>query len=164
MRSSILAVPAIVLVAAGCSAAPAPAPSAHQWRTYANPRFAYQVCYPADLLRAQPEAPNGDGRVFIGAGGAKLSVWGRNKVDETLRDAIAQSTALLSDHGGQVTYKLVRPDWYVLSARQGDQIIYLRSRLVGDRFEAFELRYPAAAAASWNPVVARLGTCFRSLS
>jgi len=32
------------------------------WRTYSNPRFGYQTCYPHELLKPQPEADNSDGR------------------------------------------------------------------------------------------------------
>ena len=34
----------------------------HEWNVYNNVRFGYSVCYPGNLLTAQPEADNGDGR------------------------------------------------------------------------------------------------------
>lgn len=130
----------------------------HAWRTYANVRFAYQVCYPADLLKAQPESDNGDGRMFTGANGTKLTVWGNNAMG-----SVAEAAATGAERLGTVSYKVVKPDWFVLSAKQGGTVVYLKSRRSGDKFESFELRYPAAAAVVWAPVVARMGACLRGL-
>ncbi|MGI4732252.1 MAG: hypothetical protein ACRYFW_10925 [Janthinobacterium lividum] len=151
-----------VLALLACMAGSPAAAAEHQWRDYANVRYAYQLCYPADLMRPQPEAPNGDGRVFVGAHGARLSVWGE-AADGTLTSDMVSSVALLTKGGGEITYKVVRPDWYVLSARRGDTILYYRTRLASGVLKTFELDYPAAEATTWNPVVARVGTCFRSL-
>ena len=147
----------VVGLVAIASAATA-APGDHAWRTYANVRFAYQICYPADLLKPQPEADNNDGRVFTGANGAKLTVWGNNAL-QTVAEAAQASAQRL----GSVSYKVVKPDWYVLSGNQDGKIVYLKSRRSGDKFESFELRYPAQANAAWAPVVARIGACLRGL-
>lgn len=69
-RAAILAVIPFVIVPSAMAEVP------HTWRTYTNGRFGYSACYPADLLRPQPESPNGDGRAFVGEHGAKLLVWG----------------------------------------------------------------------------------------
>jgi hypothetical protein len=144
---------------AACTAA---APAGHDWKTYANVRYAYQVCYPADVLKPQDEAPNGDGRHFASAGGATLSVWG-SYPDGTLAADMAESVRHLTRDGGAITYKVVRPTWYVLSAQQGGTISYYRATLAGTRMATFEMRYPAAQKAAWDPVVGKIGGCLKML-
>jgi hypothetical protein len=153
-------------IAATCVAAvgAASAATAHQWRSYANARFGYQVCYPADLVRPRPEAPNGDGRQFVGTGGATVRVWGSNALSDTLADAAALDRQAMSERGGQVTYAVNRPGFYVLSGRQDGQIVYLKAIKAGDRFATVELRYPAGQAAIWNPVAAKVASCLRATS
>ncbi len=154
----------VVAIAAAASQASTPAMSAppatdgHVWRTYGNVRFAFQLCYPVDMLRPQPESDNGDGRTFLGANGAKLLAWGNNAMN-----SVAETARISAHRLGTVSYRVVRPDWFVLSAKQGDTVVYLKARRSGDRFESFELHYPATAAAAWSPVVARIGTCLRAL-
>ena len=41
------------------------------WRDYVNAKYAYAICYPADLLRPQGESDAGDGQAFLGDGGVK---------------------------------------------------------------------------------------------
>ncbi len=56
-----------------------PAALAHglSYETYTNVRFGYRVDYPVPELIPQPEAPNGDGRVFRSADGqAEMRVFG----------------------------------------------------------------------------------------
>lgn len=132
------------------------------WQTYGNARFGYSICYPAAMLAPQPEAPNGDGRIFTGSDGATLSVYGSNNaLDQTLAQAFAQAQARETERGAAISYKATRPGWYVLSGREGDSLFYIRTHFSGDQFKTFELRYPAAVAPRWNPIAARLSKCFR---
>ena len=136
------------------------APSGHRWQTYANARFAYEICYPADLLVPAPEADNGDGRTFAGSDGAVLRAWGQyNALDRNVAQAAAAERTRLVRGGAVITFSAVRPAWFVLSGRVGDALFYTRTELAGERFIAFDLRYPATAAARWGPVAARLSRC-----
>ena len=144
------------------AASPTMAAPRHDWATYGNARFGYTLCYPADLLQPQREADNGDGRAFLGAGGAKLLVWGNyNALEQSLAEAMRADEARMVAEGGVVTYRAARANWYVLSGRGRGQLFYWRRQLTADRFASFELSYPAPAAALWNPVAARLSRCFR---
>ena len=139
----------------------ASAAASHDWRTYVNVRFGYAICYPADLVQPQPEADNGDGRVFSGADGVELRVYGRNNAtDATLKSAEKDDETRLGNGGGLITYRAAKVDWYVLSGRLGDRLFYAKTRLVEDQFEIFELSYPASAAKTWDPVSARISSCF----
>lgn len=135
---------------------------AHRWESYANARYAYAICYPADLLDPQREADNGDGRVFQGRAGVSLRVFGHyNAAEQSMAAAIASDAAAYGREGVAISYKASRAGWYVLSGKAGDMIVYRRTIAASDdRRLTFELRYPAAQATVWNPVVARLGKCF----
>lgn len=149
-------------MASPAAANPAAALPAQDWAYYGNARFGYALCYPAHLLRPQPEAANGDGRAFLGAGGAKLLVWGQyNALDQSLTEAMRADKARLAAKGAVVTYQAARANWYVLSGRDRGQLFYWRRMLSRDRFTSFEFTYPAQAAALWNPVAARLSRCLR---
>src|SRR3954463_13078505 len=94
------------------SAGLAPAPATDTWQTYGNVRFGYRICYPANLLHAQPEAANGDGRVFLAADSAKLTVFGRNNAEEsTLSETAAEHASDLTGSKGSVRYRVVRRNW-----------------------------------------------------
>jgi hypothetical protein len=131
-------------------------------RSYVNVRYSYQLCYPAALLHPRPEAPNGDGRTFAGAGGAELAVWGRYRLNDTLAGDTARRRRGYEADGTRITYAVTRPSFAVLSGRRGAQVLYLRTIAAGDRLLTFTLRYPAVQAARWNPVAARLSACFRA--
>jgi hypothetical protein len=133
---------------------------AHRWSTYANTRFGYTLCYPADLLRPQPESDNGDGRVFRGGSGEQLRVWGQyNALDQSLVQAMQQHEARLAAGRARISYRARGANWYVLSGRAGAQVFYARTRLSGDRFASFELTYRAADAAAWQKIVVRISGC-----
>ena len=101
---------------AACIAFGFGAVSHHIWKVYTNVRFQYSICYPQDLLVPQGEAENSDGRMFLAHDGAKLRVFGRNNaLRETLEDALEDTRSRLTGASGKVTYKAIKPDWFVVS-------------------------------------------------
>jgi hypothetical protein len=155
MAAALLGMPAAATPVATQAAA-----QAAKWPVYANARYGYRVCYPPRLLKAEAEAPNGDGRRFSGARGATLRVWGSNNaLDQTVAASAADERARLSENG-KVTYAVVRPTWFVLSGQQNGQVFYLKSVLARNAFSTMELRYPAGQTASWSPVAAQVSRCF----
>jgi hypothetical protein len=139
-----------------------PASAGHTWRTYDNVRYAYQICYPSDLLKPQPESTNGDGRRFTGAKEAVLSVYA-SYPGHTLANDEAQMVKFLSEDGGTIAYKTQRPTWYVVSAQQGNRITYHRAAKAGDLVASFDLHYPATQKRLWDPIAGKIGTCLRML-
>ena len=139
--------------------------SDHQWDVYENVRFGYSICYPADLLTAQPETDNGDGRKFTGKSGAELAVWGSYNVleqdTETLIGGLADAGA------AAVTYRRVAMDWAVVSARWKGNVFYTKLLLERNAAEGvdivrvFRLIYPANEVKTYNAVAARLAQCFK---
>jgi hypothetical protein len=131
------------------------------WRSYANPRFGFNICFPAELTAKGPPPDNGDGRVFADRAGVELAVWGEHDVfDDTIASAAKRLRGYLRDEGVVVTYSAKGKDWLALSGRHGQSIVYERMRFSLGRFVTFRLTYPASTAARWNPRIARISACF----
>jgi hypothetical protein len=155
----------LVLLAATAApifAVPAAAAPRHDWKTYGNARFEFMICFPADLLTPQPEADNGDGRVFVGADGTRMEVWGTfNTQNLTPAQVLTMETARIDGRHGTVTYKVSKPGWYALSGTSDGKVFYQRGLSDTVRFASFRLVYPKASAAIWNPVAARISACLK---
>ncbi len=137
--------------------------SDHQWDVYENVRFSYSICYPPDLLTAQPEADNGDGCKFTGKSGAELMVWGSYNV---LEHDMATLIGDLANAGASVTYRRATKDWAVVSGREKGNVFYAkllleRNAVNGvDTVRVFRLTYPAGEAKTYDAVITRLAKCF----
>jgi len=143
----------LLLYALLAAAQPAPA---HQWNVYQNARFGTLLAYPGDLFRARTESANGDGITLRAADGATLAIFGSNNVENASPAAYVQG--LIGDpRYRQLSYRIVRANFAVLSGSVGNRLFYERyafdpSGLV----HGFVLEYPAAARARYDPVVPRL--------
>jgi hypothetical protein len=136
----------------------------HVWKTYTNLRFAYEICYPEDLLIPQGEADNGDGQKFVAKEDAQLIVYGSNNaLDESLENDFNDTAARLAGSAGKVTYKVLKANWYVVSGQNGQTVFCAKTRYSGDQFKSFELTYDQSAAPVYEPVIRRLATCFADL-
>lgn len=148
----------ISLGCAGATAAPA-----SDYRSYANARYAYSICYPS-YMTAHPEAPNGDGRTFTGKDGAELAVFGRNNPDgASLADTVRDDAADLAAPRGQITYRAQKANWAVFSGANGGKLFYSKTFQRGGQFVIFELTYPRTSANRYKSVVGDLLRCFRLL-
>ena len=137
----------------------------HLWQSYTNVRFQYSICYPEDLLVPQGESPNSDGQKFLAKDGAQLLVFGRNNaLDESLRDVLAHTEARLADAQGRVTYKVRKPNWFVVSGQNGQTIFYAKTLYSHDQFKSFELSYDRSKAAIYQPLIGRIAACFADLA
>ena len=129
---------------------------AHRWNVYQNARFGTVLTYPGDLFRSRAESDNGDGITLRAADGATLAIFGSNNVAGAGPAAYVQD--LLGDpRYRRLSYRLVRPDFAVLSGGVGNRLFYERYGF--DRaglVHGFVLEYPAADRALYDPIVARL--------
>lgn len=150
-----------LMISLGCAGALA-AP-ASDYRSYANARYAYSICYPS-FMTPHAEAPNGDGRTFTGRDGAELAVFGRNNPDgASLADTVRDDAADLAGPRGQVTYRVQKSNWAVFSGANGGKLFYSKTFQRNGQFVIFELTYPRASADRYKPVVENLSRCFRLL-
>ena len=145
----------------GASAAAPPASDDAVWATYANSRFAYSICYPKNLLEPQGESPNGDGQKFVAKDGAQLLVYGSNNaLNESINDVFNRTASRLAGPSGKVTYKAIKPAWFALSGQHDSTIFYAKTLYAKDLILSFELTYDNSQSSVYNPVAAKLGSCF----
>ncbi len=123
---------------------------------YTNARFGYSISYPAGLLRAMPEAENGDGRVFRARHGrAEARVWGAYNALEHTPAQIADEIAV--DCLNRATaYRVVRHGMVAVSCLTVEGIIYQKTLIRGHRLMGFSMVYSAGERRTWDPVVARM--------
>jgi len=145
-----------VCLPAGFLAAPA---QTADYQTYSNARFAYSISYPANLLVPQGEAENGDGQTFRSKdGGAEMRVWGQYNVNnESLRVVFDKA---VSEWGNGVSYKVMRPGWFVVTALVDGKIHYRKTMLRRDVFKTFEIEYHESQKATFDSVTARVSKSF----
>lgn len=158
---------AVMLMLIACaltSATPAPAQTQKiTYRTYSNARYKYSIAYPVGVLVPQGEADNGDGQQFVSEDGrAKLIVFGANNVDqETTKSAYEKMLSLLGEaNGGEVTYKVMKGNWFVVSARRGDDIIYSKTINRGQTLVTFILSYPEEQRETFDSIAEHLAQSF----
>jgi hypothetical protein len=137
----------------------------HVWKSYINVRFQYTICYPEDLMVPQGESPNNDGQKFLAKDGAQLLVFGQNNaLGESLKDALTDTESRLAGPFGNVTYKVLKPNWFVLSGQNGQTVFYAKAHYNLDQFKSFELTYNLSSAAVYEPLITRLAACFTDSS
>jgi hypothetical protein len=133
-----------------------------RYATYLNARFGYSIRYPVSL-QPQPEAENGDGRVFLSADGkTTLTVWGRLPVSPA---GDLEQAMTYAKENRRVNYRIKRPTWFVLSGFTNDsKVFYSKTVLVSDRtgtyLKTFEFVYPISQKAQWDSIVTRVEQSF----
>jgi hypothetical protein len=133
-----------------------------KYQTYANARFGYSISYPAGILIPQGESDNGDGQIFRSRDGkAEMRVFGRYNVqNETLRGAFNAAVTGEGGSGREVTYKLLKGNFYVVSGRQNGKIFYEKTMLKGDTFKTFMMKYDESESATYNSITSRVSRSF----
>lgn len=144
------------------------------WKEYANPRFAFRVCYPS-WLRPGREPDNGDGRIFTDGSNGEMRVWGsyltlvlingqEQESDEAPAATVVRQAADFDARSfSRVTYRAVHRNWFALSGTKKREIVYVKTIKSDDRWITLQVSYPIAAAQKWSPVVKRAASCLRAL-
>lgn len=129
------------------------------YQIYSNTRFGYTVEYPAQLLTPQGEADNGDGQAFRSSDGKceMLTYAGYNVLNETLKSVYRKE---LSGHS-RVTYRLLRPTFFVVSGIDGDRVFYRKTIYRSGIFYTLQISYPVSEKALYDSITARVAKSFR---
>jgi len=133
----------------------------NDYQTYSNARFKYSISYPADLLAPQGESENGDGQVFREKSNSSVEMrvyGGHNALNESLR---SRYDVVVRQWNKGVTYKVIRRDWFVVSAMVNGKIHYQKTILRGDIFKTFEIEYDAVRGSTYNDVTDRIAKSFK---
>lgn len=101
--------------------------AATTYHRYTNARFGFSVLVP-DFLTADPPPENGDGLSWRSKDDRiQMTAWGMNNaLDATLGTAYQEWLDELATEGLEPDYKVLRDTFWVISYRQGREIIYLR--------------------------------------
>ena len=134
-----------------------------RYGTYFNGRFGYAVAVPLSHLQPQGET-NGDGQVFASDSGEELRVFGSFTV---LGDSLAGAYELYAQDapGRQVTYKVKREGWFVVSGFEGDTVFYTKvmAHPGNGSFLTFTLRYDKSLKPTFDPITEEVARSFRAL-
>jgi len=131
-----------------------------KYETYVNARFGYAIAYPPALLVPQPEAGNGDGRIFAprnGRGDFRVYghfILGEQGIDDT--PAAMANDAAKQCPGGRAAYRVAKPNLIAVSCETPRGIFYEKTVIRKDVAATFWAVYPKADRALWDPVVAAM--------
>jgi hypothetical protein len=151
-----------LVLSATLSALPFAADAQEAWATYRNTRFGTSIEYPARFRPGRPP-DNNDGLGFTAPDGATLSVWGSLNIDEHDIARLETSLRESAEASERITYRAAGNNWLVLSGTRGGRLFY-RRYLLSHRNEivnAFEIGYPEALKAVYDPIVRRISTSLR---
>ena len=130
-----------------------------KWENYFNTRFEFCVDYPSSFLRPQGESENNDGNVFATTNGTgEMRVSGiYNVLDESIAEAFKSATAKNQyyDADHQITYKVQKGDWFVISGKYFESIFYVKTKLKGDTFYTISFEYHPSEKKQFDEIIKR---------
>ena len=135
---------------------------ASRWEGYTNTRYGVMIDYPADLFAIQPPPPDNAGRDFTAEKvGARFHVYSHaNAMNFSVEELQAEDVL---DIGDAAAMKNNGTDWYQVVVTREAETIVRRVLLSegGTMIHRLEIAYPKAAAAAFEPAVARMVKSFR---
>lgn len=103
---------------------------------YCNSRYDYCIDYPI-LLIPQDESHNGDGRKFVSDDlKTEMTIFASNYPNSL------KSYLSISSENKNITYKVVKNNWYVISGYENGLIFYQKTVFNNGIFKTFHLTYP----------------------
>ena len=136
-----------------------PAPDALHYTMYRNAAHGYRFDYPDNLLE-WGEAIGGDrGQSFESTDGSAVLLVYATDADEP-GELRRQYELELGRDDQEVTYRVLKPNWFVISGHDGPYIFYQRTFRLGDGLRTFRLRHLAEDKDYFVPVTERLSFSF----
>jgi hypothetical protein len=130
---------------------------------YCNARFGFCIDYPSHFV-VQPAPENGDGRTFKSKDGlVKMLVYGsNNSLMEKLETRFnAEST---SSDTRKVTYKLFKPDFFVISGIENKNVFYQKVLFKNDEYTTFLITYPVTQKKTYDAITVKIAASFKHSS
>jgi len=144
------------------------APRGERQRTYRNSRFGYTFVYPPIFTLDPDSVPaSGDGVRFWTADRRATVVVNAAPVPRTqnLRDLMAEAEGdVLLNSQGEITYRRVRDNWFVISGYMMGRIFYRRTLVTGTGVVAtLWMEFPRELRACLDGAVTTMSRSFRPL-
>lgn len=117
----------------------------------ADPKTGMRIGIPAKLLTTRSDLPSGSqwrgalGRATLSSADLPGTPDDLTKLYET------RSTDTANNR--RVTYRVLRPDWFVVTGEIGPRRFYTRYATDGSRLRGYTIAYDASAARQWEPLV-----------
>ena len=137
---------------------PAAAAPASGWTRYVNARFGTGIDYDAGWFLPLPAPENGDGQAFVSTDGLGwFAVFGQQNYDDLDPRAMMARDREMAGYD-TVTYEASGKNWYVLSGQSGGDIFYRKAVVdaANGLVHVFEITYPPAQLATYDPIVTRM--------
>ena len=169
MNWSRVALITLILVTGGALSQDVPLGSVYSkdgvsYGTYFNGRFGFAAAVPLDYLQPEAGALGGSGQVFSAPTGEELRVFGSTLL---LENDLAEAYSVLSQDtpDRQVTYKVEREDWFVVSGFDGDTVFYTKVMLHPESgaYLTLTLRYDRSLKPTFDPITEEVVRSFRAL-
>lgn len=120
---------------------------------YFNLLYGYRVDFPKDLLTPQPEAGNGDGRIFTDKqGNAILTVYG-SRLDTLSERYQNDLEVIATSKSNSITYRKLASSFSVLSGFKGDTVFYYKRIVTDEGLASMMLEYSKSGSVKYKPVV-----------
>ena len=126
---------------------------------YCNARYSFCVKYPV-TFGMEPAPFNNDGRVFYDRDGFYMHVYGsQNALLHSLYDEMRSDERDFD----QITYRVKRRNWYILSGYQGSNILYKKTYISrdGSIFYHLDIRYPIELKQEYDQIVTKASRSFK---
>jgi hypothetical protein len=141
------------------------------YNTYCNTRYVYCIDYPG-FLYPQPEAYNGDGRIFTDKDGIeKLRVWGSkmlsidsNGDEMNIQASFKYQLAESKKTGKLVSYSKLGKNFFVISGNDGKRIFYQKTIRLKDGYGTAMLTYKEAERTRYNILAKQIFASFKDAS
>lgn len=137
---------------------------ADDWKPYNNPRFGTAIMVPSEF-RTEPPSTNNDGRSFLSPDGrARIAVYGSHAPSVVVENFDAYRSWLAAEAGIAVSYRAHGKDWFVISGRNGQDIVYIRviagcaNRSIAHHVQ---ISYPADEKRRYDKIVGRVARSLR---
>lgn len=161
---------------AGSHTSPSPTRSAGTTRsktlpsgysTYVNARYGFSIAYPQQLLKAQEESTNSDGRIFVSSDKqAELRSYGchATKADGSTQSVFEEYNDALGEYSPKnncvVTYKKLGSNWFVISGVRNNRVFYRKTLGKRGDFFTFVIEYPVSMKPTFDPVTENVAAFF----
>jgi hypothetical protein len=132
--------------------------------TYHNVNYDYSIEYPKNILTPQEADPDGAGRTFTSKNAdASLSLRANalnQPFEEIYNEACREELA--QEPTRTITYKVIKPNWFVISGyREGGMIYYKKTILNNGMLKTFIFMYQANKKATYDPITKHLVASFK---
>lgn len=136
-----------------------PRSDAMQYTEYRNEQYNLSITYPAAIMSPQATIGEDRGREIVSeSGDAGVVIFAVDGADQ--RTLQSQYQEQLDADGSEVTYNVLRDDWFVVSGFDEGDVFYQRTQLSGDTLKTFRIRYAEEEKDFYDPVTAIISRSF----